>query len=217
MKYIILLFFLLSLPGCGNKIGDAVGNAMDEATSLARNNTEKRYQGRVIKQGVFKVIRSGGIVDSPQTGTGKSIAKPVMLMVRKTDRIPLIKDVYMSFQYRIWDLPEQPAYVDLRRVLKHPPMNLPDGSVSTGADYMIKGRISAGQVIAYTGYGLNESYELVEGEWIFQIWHQDQKLIEQKFITYRPRKEEIADWETLLKVAGKSPPLKIEGDSAEGS
>ena len=105
----------------------------------------------------------------------------------------------MYLQYRIWYFPDTPAYVDLRRVLKHPPMNLPDGSVSMGSDYMIKGRVSVNQVIAYTGYGLDEDYELVEGDWVFEIWHKDKKLIEQKFTTYRPDEKELAELKPKLK------------------
>ena len=34
--------------------------------------------------------------------------------------------------------------------------------------------IVIGLFIAYTGYGLDEDYELVEGDWIFEIWYQDE-------------------------------------------
>ena len=74
----------------------------------------------------------------------------------------------MSLHYRIWNLPEQPAYIKLRRVLKHPAMTLLYGTVSTGSDYLINDRVSIGPVIAYTGYRLNEPYEMLEGEWTFQ-------------------------------------------------
>jgi len=38
---------------------------------------------------------------------------------------------------------------------------------------------------ATSGYSLDEDYELVEGEWIFQYWIEDRMLIEQKFYTHR--------------------------------
>jgi hypothetical protein len=46
--------------------------------------------------------------------------------------------------------------------------------------------VKIGQVIAYDSYALNEDYEMVEGDWIFQIWLQDKMLVEQKFTTYWP-------------------------------
>jgi hypothetical protein len=148
--------------------------------------------GRVSQHGLYRLVRSGGLVDNQHTSTGKTVSNAVIQLVRQTDRIPLIKGAHMSLQFRLWYFPDQPAYVDLRRVLKHPEMRLPDGKVSTGSDYMMKGKVSVNQVIAYTGYGFDEEYELLEGEWIFEIWHEDRKLVEQKFITYRPDDEEIA-------------------------
>ena len=79
-------------------------------------------------------------------------------------------------------------------------MTRPDGTVSTGSDYMINGKVSIGQVIAYTGYGLNEKYEMQEGEWTFQIWYQDKKMIDHTFITYWPDESEIQ------KLGNLSPP-----------
>jgi hypothetical protein len=76
-------------------------------------------------------------------------------------------------------------------------MTLPDGTVSTGSDYMIKGKVSVNHVIAYTGYGFDEDYELLEGDGVFEIWHEDRKLIEQRFTTYQPDSEETA---TLMSV-----------------
>ena len=77
---------------------------------------------------------------------------------------------------------------------------------------MIKGKISSNQVIAYTGYGLDEDYELVEGNWVFEIWYQDKKVIEQKFTTYQPDEAEIAKLKPILalgnKVVGQSEPSK---------
>lgn len=190
MRYLIAVASMLLTVGCqNNPYRDSnVGTELDAERS-ERSDQKQLPTGKVIKRGLFKVVRSRGLVDSSKTSTGKAFLKPVIQMVEETDRIPLVKDAHMSMQYRIWNLPERPAYVKLRRVLKHPPMTLPDGSVSTGSDYMITGRVSVGQVIAYTGYGLNEGYEMVEGEWIFQIWYQDSMVVEQKFTTYWPEEE----------------------------
>ena len=108
-------------------------------------------------------------------------------------------------------------------------MTLPDGSLSTGSDYMIKGRINSNQVIAYTGYGLDEDYELVEGDWVFEIWYKDKKMIEQKFTTYWPDEEEIAKLAPILALGNnvmtqakisvnpnskRSSPVMVIGDKA---
>ncbi len=175
-----LLTMLLILHACDNT------NQPGSQEIAQEHPAPSAVKAKVIKAGLFKVIRSGGLVNSAQTSTGKAISKPVIQLVKVTDKIPLIKDAHMSLQYRIWNLPETPAYIKLKRVLKHPPMTLPDGTVSTGSEYMITGHVSIGQVIAYTGYGLNEEYEMLEGDWNFQIWYQGKKLIDHHFTTYQP-------------------------------
>jgi hypothetical protein len=75
-------------------------------------------------------------------------------------------------------------------VLKHPEFKLPDGTTSTGSDFMINNKLERGEVFAYDAYALNEDYEMVEGEWTFQIWYQDKMLVEQKFTTYWPEDDE---------------------------
>jgi len=214
MKYLIPLFFLLALPGCENNSNSSGDRG---ATTSGKNldYLDQPLKGRVGQHGLYKLIRSGGVVEDPSTSTGKAVAKPVVQQVESTERIPLIRGAQMYLQYRIWYLPDRPAYVDLRQVLKHPEMTLPDGSVSTGSDFMIKGKVSVNQAIGFIGYGFDEDYELVEGDWVFEIWYQGKKMINQKFTTYWPDKEEIADLESklapttsvgVMNSSGKKPP-----------
>ncbi|MDH3900633.1 MAG: DUF3859 domain-containing protein [Gammaproteobacteria bacterium] len=210
MKYLIPVALLLALSGCERNSPGSQNSAEGVATpeSVASGNApdvaEQTLKGHVGRAGLYRLVRSGGVIDDPSTSTGKSVLKPVVELVRTTDRIPLIKGGQMYLQFRIWPLPEQTGYADLRRVLKHPAMTLPDGSVSTGSDYMIKGKVSAGQAIGYTGYGLDEDYELVEGDWTFEIWYQDRKLIEQTFTTYRPDEEEVAKLKPILELGNRA-------------
>jgi hypothetical protein len=190
MKFWTVTAILLALIGCDDNVPEAAPGG--SASANTSSYVDGVLQGRVSQHGLYRLVRSGGLVDNPNTSTGKTVSNAVIRLVKSTDRIPLLIGANMSLQFRLWYFPDQPAYVDLRRVLKHPAMTLPDGSVSTGSDYMMKERVSVNQVIAYTGYGFDEEYEMVEGDWIFEIWHEDRKLIEQKFTTYRPDKEEIA-------------------------
>ncbi len=177
-KLSFILVIALGITGCSYN---------DKTNSTAGDDAGgSSVKAKVIKSGLFRVVRSGGLVASAHTSTGKAFVKPVIQMVKAGNRIPLVKDAHMSMQYRIWNLPEQPAYIPLKRVLRHPPMTLPDGRVTTGSEYMITGKVSAGQVIAYTGYGLNEAYEMLEGDWTFEIWQGGNKLVEYTFTTYWP-------------------------------
>ena len=130
------------------------------------------------------------------TNTGKVVTKAVLKISETTDRIPLIKGTHFAYRYRIIDLPKEEAkkpVVELRKVLVHPVMTLLDGSTSTGWDRIARGRTSAGQVIAFDGYAFHEDYELVEGDWTFQIWFGDKKLVEQKFTAYKPEASDATD------------------------
>lgn len=208
MKYLVLVAMLLALSGCEqNSPGQkpsARSTSSEAVTAGEDNDPPKRpVQGKVSRRGLFRMVRSDGVIDSPLTSTGKAISKAVIQPVKSTDRIPLIKGAQMYLQYRLWYFPDRPAYVELRRVLKHPKMTRPDGSISTGSDFMIKRKVRSNQVLAYTGYGFNRDYEMVEGDWVYQIWYKGRKLVEQKFTTYWPDKEEIAALKPILALGNR--------------
>lgn len=196
MNFFLFIVLLLVLISCDNTTSPQENSkATTENVPDYLNNP---LQGKVSQRGLYRMVRSSGVVNDSNTNTGKVISKPVIQQVESTELIPLVKGAQMYLQYRLWPLPNQPAYVNLRRVLKHPEMKLPDGSVSTGSDFEVKRRVSSNHVIVYTGYGFDEDYELVEGDWVFEIWYQDKKLIEQKFTTYWPDEKEIAKLKPVL-------------------
>lgn len=197
MKYLVPFVAVLALLGCDNKSGGS-GVSGNNDKDNAAVYLDKPVAGRVNQRGLYKLLRSGGVVDDPSTSTGKVVAKPVIQLVESTDRIPLIRGAQMYVQYRIKPFPDTPVYVDFKQVLKHPEMTLPDGSVSTGAEIPFKGKVSVNQSIGYIGYGFDEDYELVEGDWVFEIWYQDKKIVEQTFTTYWPNEEETATLQTRL-------------------
>ncbi len=152
-------------------------------------------ESHVFQFGLYKAIRKGMVKDSSQTNTGKVVRKPQLEHVRMTDRIPLVKNTYFGYQFRLFKLPPEALIspvMRLRKVLIHPEMTLPDGSKTTGWDRPFKGRVETQQVMGFDGYVFNEDYELVEGDWIFQLWYKDKKLIERKFIAVRPEYAHVA-------------------------
>lgn len=182
MKKLLLLFLIAALSGC-----DQDPAAIEASGDIGEAGVVLEPSGRILQWGVYTLLRGGEVVDSRKTSTGKAVSKPVITRDRETDRIPLIKDKYMAYQYRLSNLPGR--MVKLRRVLKHPEFRLPDGTTSTGSDFMINKKPERGEVFAFDTYALNEDYEMVEGEWVFQIWFEDKMLVEQMFITYWPEEE----------------------------
>ena len=181
MKYLFVFVMTAFLMGCDQ-------GAENKATEKAQAAV-KVTKGHVFEYGIYGAQRKGRVLDSMTTNTGKVVTRPVLELSETTDRIPLVKGTYFAYRYRITNIPKEDAKkptADIRKVLVHPEMTLPDGSKSTGWDRMVRGRTSVGQVIAFDGYVFNEDYELVEGEWTFQIWYRDKMMVEQKFTAYQP-------------------------------
>ncbi len=182
MKKILIVIFILFVTAC---------DGQDDHAFLQQQNEQKEPSGRVLQYGIYTLLSGGEVVDDPKTTTGKGVSKPVITRDRTVERIPLVRDKYMAYQYRLSNLPHS-GKVKLRRVLKHPEFKLPDGSVTTGSDFTVIKKLERGEVFAYDAYALNEDYEMVEGEWVFQIWYKGEKLVEQQFTTYKPDEEELA-------------------------
>jgi len=216
MKYLIPLVLMFSMLGCESQTPDSNDNSAVTTSKKKTSYLDEPLRSMVNQRGLYRLVRSGGLVDNPETSTGKAVVNPVIELVESTDRIPLMKGAQIYLQYRLWYLPDLPAYIDLRRVLTHPEMKLPDGSVATGSEYMMKQRVSVNQAIGYTGYGLDEDYELVEGDWVFEIWYQGKKMIDHKFTTYWPDEKEI-DALTPLLGLGNEIMTKIESSGKPGS
>jgi hypothetical protein len=151
-----------------------------QATELV---TDPTISGRVTSHGLYQVVRTGPLVDNAKTNTGKTHSASTIQLIEKTDRIPIKKGNYFGFQSRIEPLPGK-SFIKLRKVVIHPPMVLPDGSSKTGYQLDETKKVSSGVAFTTSGYSLDEDYELVAGEWVFQYWLEGQLLIEQKFFTY---------------------------------
>ena len=178
MKHILLLLIAALTIGC------------DQSPETPKAGAEtKGANGKVFEYGIYDAQRKGKTRTDIATNTGKVITKSVLKLNQTTNRIPLLKDTYFAYRFRLLDLPKEDMkkpVVKIRKVLIHPKMTLADGSTTTGWDRVVRARTSISQVIAFDGYALNEDYELVEGDWIFQIWFNEQKLVEQTFTTYFP-------------------------------
>ena len=214
MKYLITCLIVAVLAGCdqaSNTTGkpDTAATPGDETGTQAQTAADAVMDpnGSVFEYGIYNTLRKGRVRDEITTNTGKVINRPVLEVAEQTDRIPLVKDTYFAYRYRLMGFPKEEAKkpaIKLRKVLVHPEMTLPDGSRSTGSDRVFKGRAFAGQVIGFDGYAFNEDYELVEGDWTFQIWFGEHLLVEQTFTMYWPEEGAGADQEPEEPAAGSS-------------
>ena len=196
MKVLFILMFSLLALGCDRNQEQPLEVSQTITTPDTEEKTTTKAaratSGNIFEYGIYNPQRKGRVLGSLTTNTGKVVSKSVLELSETTDRIPLIKDTYFAYRFRIIGIPKEQAKkpaLEFRKVLTHPVMTLPDGSTSTGWDRTAKGRTSIGQIIAFDGYAFNEDYELVEGEWTFQIWYGDKMMVEQKFTTYHPEAE----------------------------
>lgn len=141
--------------------------------------------GKVTRYGIFRNQGTGWVQDDAQSSTGKVIRGATLEFDQETDRVPLVKGT--TFGYRYWlKLAPDEERPELTRVLIHPEMALPDGSTVTRSERTFTKSATHGIVTAIDAYALSEQYELVAGDWIFQILWDGKVLAEQRFTTCQP-------------------------------
>lgn len=188
MRHLVLLFLVVFIASSASlQTAASLENpSVDSQSPLAKQEPPAFPMGKSTRYGLFKQRIRGRAVKDPDSSTGRLIRGSTLEFVGDdTERVPLRKGV--RFGYRYWlKLPPEQKRHSLKRVLIHPEMTLPDGSSVSRSERMINKRATHGIVTAIDAYALSEEYELVEGEWIFQLWFHEHKLVEQKFIAYTP-------------------------------
>jgi hypothetical protein len=201
MKYLIHLAFILLLVGCDptpdvNRSSDkavSMASGVGEARAAADKQPDRKIPwGKATRYGLFRERARGFVREDSKASTGKSIRRPTLEFAEDTQRIPLRTGVYFGYQYWL-RLPPDEGKPVLKRVLIHPEMTLPDGSKVSRSERKFRKRATHGIVTAIDAYALSDDYELVEGDWVFQLWYQDKMLVEAKFTTYWSEEERVSD------------------------
>ena len=178
------LLIVIALTGCDRTPG-VNQQAGIQGGEFDKQATPGIPRGKATRYGLFRERGRGWAGQDANTSTGKLIRKPKLEFVETTTRIPLRKGTYFGYKYWLKIEPDK-SRADLRRILIHPEMIMPDGSKVSRSERTIRKRTTHGIVTALDGYALSEDYELVEGDWIFQLWYKDDLLVEQTFTTYWP-------------------------------
>lgn len=188
MRHLVLLFLVVYCAGSASQQTEAShdDHIVDNQGPVNQQDDAEYITGKSTRYGLFRQRIKGRVVTDPNASTGKLIRGTTLEFIGdNTDRIPLRKGT--RFGYRYWlKLPPDQSNPSLNRVLIHPAMTLPDGTMVSRSERTIKKHATHGIVTAIDAYALNEDYELVEGEWIFQLWYNEQILVEQKFFAFTP-------------------------------
>lgn len=107
-------------------------------------------------------------------------------LVKQTQRIPIEQGRLFGFRFIITGMNPNIGQLPLELVVTHPKMDKPDGTSSTGYRYTLGLGLNQGVVEDQTGYRMNEKYEMVEGDWVFEYLFMNKPLMVQRFTTYKP-------------------------------
>jgi hypothetical protein len=124
------------------------------------------YSARVIK--AYEVA---GVVGGTNQGLDS------FTLVQATTNIPARLGTRFGFHYTIRGTPSN-APILLTMVGEHPPLTNPKtGRTQARDEYELQSWI--GQT--YTSFLFEEQWELIPGEWKFEVWHEGKKLCNQSF------------------------------------
>ena len=141
--------------------------------------------GEVTEYGYYQSATEMQREQNLATPTGYSRTADKVMLLENTDKIPLQKGRLFGFKFKISGFPKDQVAVQLRLVVTHPVITRPNGSVVSAYQYPVTLDVIGGTVENQSGYSLDHDYELVEGDWRFQYWLQDQMLVEQQFKTVK--------------------------------
>ncbi len=106
-----------------------------------------------------------------------------------TTQIPTILGTDFGFQYIINSSPRGKP-IRVTSVIK-----FPEGGMRHPRGHIYKESRDSHEVIigkkALHGYGFDEAWEMVPGQWVFELWHQKARLIKKTFVVYEVDDKEM--------------------------
>jgi hypothetical protein len=144
--------------------------------------------GKIILCGIIAPPMGEEILDTPETSSGKSrvTQSTNLVFLSVTNRIPAVMDIRFAFAFSITNIPAANGQTKLTKIVRHPKMFKPDGTVSEGFTFQQPVFIQNGGAVTDTGYGFDHPYELVPGIWDFTMKYQGTTLCTQRFLVYKP-------------------------------
>lgn len=105
-----------------------------------------------------------------------------------TNRIPMVLGTEFGLEYQINTKPKgQP--ISITTIIRFPEPGLKEPGGKRYSTSTERRRASIGEPQLH-GYGFDESWELVPGEWVFEVWHKKAKLVSKTFTVYEPEQSE---------------------------
>jgi hypothetical protein len=133
----------------------------------------------VLDRGIYEIV-PGEQTPDPDTPTGTITAVDTQKLLQSTDTVVGKLGVEFGLRYVVIGSPEGgEVTVDLVYIYPSPGLKDP-----AEAEPALETRFSRTKKIGettYIGYGFENDWEIVPGEWRFEIWHDGKKLAEESF------------------------------------
>lgn len=127
-------------------------------------------------------IDSYGLYRDLPDGTGVEL-------VRQAETVEVQMHMSLGFHFTTSGL-RAGEQITLRKVVVHPEMHLPDGSVETTYTRELNPIVrSDGSIAGFQGFGFDHPYEVVSGQWTIEVWYGDQKLAAKTFTVTKPKRK----------------------------
>jgi uncharacterized protein DUF3859 len=167
-------------PATDPKAGPAAEPAAEPATQpVPEPAAEPVPDLRVLEYGIYSATPEG-IIKTPETTMGSTIISRDFKLIEETDRVPIARDTVFGI-YMILDDPRYESILVTRRII-HPEMDDPYRKVTTTMS--VSERALQNGIAVHYGYRLEEPFEMLPGDWTFEIWYADSLLCSQTFTLY---------------------------------
>lgn len=108
-----------------------------------------------------------------------------------TNRIPMILGTEFGIEYQINTKPKGRP-ISITTIIQFPEAGLKQPGGRKYRKSTETKRVSIGDPQLH-GYGFDEPWELVPGEWTFEVWHKKAKLITKTFTIYEPEQSDPSE------------------------
>lgn len=144
----------------------------------------RMVSGQITQAGIYEA-ESIKNVKAAETTAGYTSNATGLKLVKTTDNIPAKLGITFGFEYVLIGL-EPNKNFSLKKIISHPKITKPDGSVSEGYEMMITKQADAfGTLKDISGYIFSNDFEIQPGKWKFTMMYGNEKLVEKTFIVVK--------------------------------
>ncbi|MCE9551977.1 MAG: DUF3859 domain-containing protein [Planctomycetes bacterium] len=142
--------------------------------------------GKITDYGILKIVTTKTTVQKLDSPAGERHEVKGVEVAKQTTEIPATLGTSFGILFTLTGLPADRP-IALRKVVTYPEITNPNGKKQTSHSVPLEILSdNQGTISSFEGYKFTDSYELAPGEWTFEIWHGQQRLVRQVFSVVQP-------------------------------